>query len=642
MESRTAAPDTLLTSFDLHLFGEGSHLEIYEKLGSHVERRQRRSGAYFSVWAPNAERVGVMGDFNGWDASRHPLRCLGDSGIWSGFIPGLEQGALYKYEIQPRGGAAMQKADPYAFFAEKPPKSASVLWNIDTYRWRDAEWMSRRAQSDPLKRPLNIYECHLGSWRRVPEEGNRPLSYRELSRELVEYAVSMGYTHVELLPVMEHPFDGSWGYQTTGYFAPTSRFGTPQDFMYFVDRCHQAGLGVILDWVPSHFPTDGHSLGRFDGTALYEHADPRKGFHPDWGTWIFNFGRHEVRNFLLSNAMFWLKKYHVDGLRMDAVASMIYLDYSRKPGEWIPNAYGGNENLEAVAFLKEFNTLVHRDFPGVLTIAEESTAWPMVSKPVHLGGLGFSLKWNMGWMHDMLQYVAKEPVHRKYHHYDATFSMVYAYTENFILVLSHDEVVHGKRALLDKMPGDRWQKFAGLRCFYGYMLGHPGKKLLFMGGEIGQWKEWDHAHSLDWHLLAGEDHAKLQEYVRVLNHLYLREPALYGVDFEPGGFEWIDCHDSDNSVFSFVRFDEPRRQCLVFVSNFTPVPRHGYRIGVPSPGFYEEILNSDSELFGGSNLGNRGGMPAEPVPWHGRAQSMPITAPPLATVVFKWHEEAPR
>ncbi|MBI5202403.1 MAG: 1,4-alpha-glucan branching protein GlgB [Elusimicrobia bacterium] len=626
----------VLGELDLHLWNEGRHWTIYEKLGAHLAEEGGKEGVRFSVWAPSAGGVSVVGDFNGWQGGKSRLEQQGVSGIWTAFVPGVAQGAAYKYEIQPRhGGPAVQKVDPFAFYAEVPPKSASIVWGIEGYNWRDGDWMKRRAESDPLHKPINVYEVHLDSWRKVPEEGNRPLGYRELAHELVDYCAGMGYTHIELMPITEHPFTGSWGYQTTGYFGPTSRYGTPQDFMYFVDRCHQAGLGVILDWVPAHFPTDGHGLARFDGTALFEHEDPRQGFHPDWGTYIFNYGRHEIRNFLLASALFWLKKYHLDGLRLDAVASMLYLDYSRKQGEWIPNRFGGRENLEAVGFLKEFNALTHRDFPGILTIAEESTAWPMVSRPVHLGGLGFSLKWNMGWMHDMLVYISKEPIHRKYHHYDATFSMIYAYTENFMLVLSHDEVVHGKRAMLDKFPGDGWQKFAGLRGFYGFMFGHPGKKLTFMGAEMGQWKEWDWKNSLDWHLLKEPLHGKLNEYVKALNLLYKNEPALWTADFDSKGFEWIDCNDTDNSVFSFVRYSADRQDALVFVTNFTPVVRESYRIGLPSPGRYDEVLNSDSELFGGSNVGNAGGRDAEDQPWHGRSHSTVVTVPPLATVVFK-------
>ncbi|MFA6317635.1 MAG: 1,4-alpha-glucan branching protein GlgB [Elusimicrobiota bacterium] len=624
-----------LSDFDLHLFGEGTHLQVYERLGSHLVTIDGKKGANFAVWAPNAEDVSVVGEFNGWNRDKHRMSHLGSSGIWDLFIPGVAQGANYKYSVKTKTGETIEKADPYGFYFEVPPKSATTVWDLGGYAWGDGAWMEKRAAANPLDGPINVYECHLASWRRVPEEGCRNLTYRELAHTLPEYLKSMGYTHVELTPVMEHPFGGSWGYQTLGYFAPTSRHGTPQDFMYFVDKCHQMGIGVILDWVPSHFATDGHGLGRFDGTCLYEHADPRKGFHPDWGSYIFNYGRHEVKNFLLSSALFWLKVYHCDGIRVDAVASMLYLDYSRKEGEWIPNQYGGRENLEAVEFLKTFNTIAHRDCPGVLTIAEESTAWGMVSRPVHLGGLGFSLKWNMGWMHDMLTYISKEPVHRKYHHNDATFAMIYAYHENFMLVLSHDEVVHGKRALLDKMPGDLWQKFANMRVFYAFMLGFPGKKLLFMGGEFGQWWEWDHNQSLQWHLLDYQPHQQLQSYVKTLNHLYLSEPSLHQKDFEPGGFEWIDCNDYENSVFTMIRYDRERKDFLVIACNFTPVPRQGYRMGMPVPGFYREIVNSDSEFFGGSNLGNGGGVHTQDVPWHGRPCSAVITLPPLGAVILK-------
>ncbi|MBI4678773.1 MAG: 1,4-alpha-glucan branching protein GlgB [Elusimicrobia bacterium] len=624
-----------LSDFDLHLFGEGTHLQVYERLGSHLVSLDGKPGTNFAVWAPNAEAVSVVGDFNGWNRDSHRMNRLGNTGIWDLFVPGIQQGANYKYAIKSKTGETFEKADPYAFYFEVPPKSASRVWDIGGYQWGDGAWMEKRAKVNPLDGPINVYECHLASWRRVPEDGGRALNYRELATALPEYLKAMGYTHVELTPVMEHPFGGSWGYQTLGYFAPTSRHGTPQDFMYFVDRCHQAGIGVLLDWVPSHFATDGHGLGRFDGTCLFEHADPRKGFHPDWGSYIFNYGRHEVRNFLLSSALFWLKAYHADGIRVDAVASMLYLDYSRKEGEWIPNQYGGRENLEAVEFLKSFNTIAHRECPGVLTVAEESTAWGKVSRPVHLGGLGFSLKWNMGWMHDMLTYMSKEPIHRRYHHNDATFAMIYAYHENFMLVISHDEVVHGKRALLDKMPGDLWQKFANMRVFYTFMLGFPGKKLLFMGGEFGQWWEWDHNQSLQWHLLDYQPHQQLQAFVKTLNHLYVAEPCLHQKDFEPGGFEWIDCNDSDNSVFTMIRYDRDRRSFMVFACNFTPVPREGYRIGLPAAGFYREILNSDSEFFGGSNMGNNGGVQTQEAPWHGRPCSALVTLPPLGAVILK-------
>ncbi|MBI5209035.1 MAG: 1,4-alpha-glucan branching protein GlgB [Elusimicrobia bacterium] len=624
-----------LSDFDLHLFGEGTHLQVYDKLGSHLTAAGGKAGASFAVWAPNAQAVSVVGDFNGWEGERHRMNHLGQSGVWELFIPGVRQGAAYKYRLRAKSGEVLEKADPYAFFFEVPPKSASLVWDLGGYAWGDGAWMEARAKANPLDGPINVYECHIGSWRRVPEEGDRHLTYRELAHTLPEYAKSMGYTHVELTPIMEHPFGGSWGYQTLGYFAPTSRHGTPQDFMYFVDRCHQLGVGVLLDWVPSHFATDGHGLGRFDGTCLYEHSDPREGFHPDWGSFIFNYGRHEVKNFLLSSALFWLKAYHADGLRVDAVASMLYRDYSRKEGEWIPNKYGGRENLEAVEFLKTFNTVAHRDCPGVLTVAEESTAWPQVSRPVHLGGLGFSLKWNMGWMHDMLSYISKEPIHRKYHHNDATFAMIYAYHENFMLVISHDEVVHGKRALLDKMPGDLWQKMANMRVFYAFMMGFPGKKLLFMGAEFGQWYEWDHNTSLQWHLADFQPHQQLQAFVKAINHLYLQEPCLHQKDFDAGGFEWIDCNDYDNSVFTMLRYDRHRREFLVFACNFTPVPRYGYRVGVPAGGYYREVLNSDSEFFGGSNVGNAGGVHTEAVPWHGRPHSVCLNLPPLGAVILK-------
>ncbi|MBI5197939.1 MAG: 1,4-alpha-glucan branching protein GlgB, partial [Nitrospirae bacterium] len=546
------------------------------------------------------------------------------------------EGTIYKFEIRSRShGYIAQKSDPYAFYAEVRPKSASIVHALDRYVWQDRTWMEKRSRQDDLHKPMSIYEVHLGSWMRAPEEGNRFLTYRELADRLIPYVQEMGFTHLQLMPICEHPLDASWGYQTVGYFAPTSRSGTPEDFMAFMDACHQKGIGVILDWVPAHFPRDGHGLGRFDGTALYEHADPRKGEHQDWGTLIFNYGRNEVRNFLLSNALFWLDKYHVDGLRVDAVASMIYLDYSRKSGEWIPNMYGGNENLEAIDFLKKFNEKVHQDHPGILTIAEESTAWPGVSRPTYLGGLGFSLKWNMGWMHDILRYFSKESVHRKYHHHDLTFGLLYAFTENFVLPLSHDEVVHGKRSLLDKMPGDFWQRFANLRALYGFMFGHPGKKLLFMGGEFGQWDEWNHDRSLDWHLLQYEPHRGLQRYVKDLNHLYRSQPALYEVDFQWNGFEWIDFHDAENSAISFLRRARNPEDLIVFVCNFTPVPRKNYRIGVPAPGFYREILNSDSDLYWGSNMGNAGGVWAEPRPYQGRPYSVLLTLPPLSVLMLK-------
>jgi 1,4-alpha-glucan branching enzyme len=622
----------LLTGFELHLFGEGTHYEAYNMLGAHMTSCEGVAGVRFAVWAPNAEAVYLVGDFNDWDTRRNPMR-LRDGGAWEIFMPGAGEGARYKYFVRSRHRAYRQmKADPYGFFSEVPPHSASVVANLDAYQWGDAQWMEARARRDWLKEPVSIYEVHLESWLRGP--GNQPLTYRELAARLADYVTRMGYTHVELLPIMEHPFSGSWGYQVIGYFTPTARFGPPQDFMYLVDRLHQAGVGVIVDWVPGHFPKDAHGLAYFDGTALYEHEDPRKGEHQDWGTKIFNFGRNEVREFLISNALFWLKRYHIDGLRVDAVASILYLDYSRKPGEWVPNQYGGNENLEAIDCLRQFNELAHQA-PGAITIAEESTAFPGVSRPVYLGGLGFTMKWNMGWMHDMLEYFSKEPVHRKFHHNDITFSLLYAFSENFVLPISHDEVVHGKQSLLSKMPGDEWQRFANARAFLAYMYAHPGKKLLFMGSEIGQYEEWNHTTQVRWELLEFDYHRKLQDFVRELNRLYRAEPALYEVDYHWDGFEWVDLNDVDNSVIAFLRRARNREDFLLFCCNFTPVPRTDYRFGVPAPGYYQEILNSDSEHFGGSNMGNAGGVAAEPIPHHGRPHSVKVTLPPLAVVAFK-------
>jgi 1,4-alpha-glucan branching enzyme len=626
----------VLTDFDLHLIGEGSHYKKYDKLGAHVMEIDGVSGVHFSVWAPNAKKVSVIGDFNNWNATTSPMRSLGSSGIWETFVPGVGEGAIYKFEIRSKFGKyTAQKADPFAFCFELRPKSASVVYDISRYSWNDGDWIDRRSRVNWLESPVAVYEVHLGSWMRVPEEGGRWLTYGELAEKLIPYVKYMGYTHIELLPITEHPLDASWGYQTIGYFAPTSRYGKPKDFMRFVDLCHQSGIGVILDWVPAHFPTDGHGLGFFDGTCLYEHEDPRKGFHPDWGTKIFNYGRNEVRNFLLSNALFWFEKYHMDGLRVDAVASMLYLDYSRKGDEWIPNVFGGRENLEAIDFLKKFNEASHQYHPGVQTIAEESTAWPNVSSPTYLGGLGFSMKWNMGWMNDTLTYFSKDPVHRKFHHNDLTFSLVYAFSENFVLPLSHDEVVHGKRSLLDKMPGDMWQKFANLRALYGLMYGHPGKKLLFMGGEFGQWDEWNFEKSLDWHLLEFEPHKGLRRFVRDLNIVYRSEPSLYEIDFDYTGFEWIDFHDVEGSVISFLRRAKDHDDFTILVCNFTPVPRTGYRIGVPVPGFYKEILNSDSNYYWGSNTGNYGGVYAENTPFQYRPCSISITLPPLSTIFLK-------
>ena len=622
-----------LSEFDLYLLGEGTHHKSYEKLGAHPTEIEGVPGVAFAVWAPNAQRVSVVGNFNNWNGRRHPMRVRGSSGIWELFIPGLVDGEVYKYEIRGHNDYVGLKADPFAFFAELRPNNASVVRDINNYAWHDQTWMEARSQRQSLKSPLAIYEVHLGSWRRG--EGNRMLSYRELAEQLVDYVREMGFTHLELLPVMEHPLDESWGYQTVGYFAPTSRHGTPQDFMYFVDYCHQNGIGVILDWVPAHFPSDAHGLAYFDGTHLYEHDDPRLREHPDWGTRIFNYGRSEVRNFLLNSALFWLEKYHADGLRVDAVASMLYLDYSRKPGQWIPNRYGGNENLDAIDFIKRFKELAHQEHPGVLTIAEESTAWPAVSRPTHLGGLGFSLKWNMGWMHDILIYFSKEPIHRKYHHYNLTFSLLYAFSENFVLVLSHDEVVHGKRALLAKMPGDVWQQFANLRSLYAFQITHPGKKMLFMGGEIGQWNEWNSKQSLDWNLLDYIPHQQVRRLVADLNHLYQAEPSLYEVDFEWQGFEWIDFHDTDNSVVVYQRRARDPNNHLVVVCNFTPLPRERYHIGVPASCFYREVLNTDAAHYGGSGVTNSPGRQAVPMPWQNQPCHIDVTLPPLGIAIFK-------
>lgn len=626
----------VLSEFDLHLFGEGKLFRAYEKLGAHPCVHQGIKGVNFAVWAPNAQRVSVVGNFNEWDGRRHPMRVRGGVGIWELFIPELDAGEFYKFEILPQNGEGpFTKADPWATAAELRPKTASVVWNVSEYQWGDREWMAARSQQNPLSKPLSIYEVHIGSWKRKFDEGCRWLTYRELAETLVPYAREMGFTHLELMPVVEHPFDGSWGYQATGYFAPTSRYGTPEDFQYFVDTCHQAGLGVIMDWAPAHFPDDPHGLAWFDGTHLYDHQDPRKGYHPEWKSRIFNYGRTEVRNFLVNSALSWFDRYHIDGLRVDAVASMLYLDYARNHGEWVPNQFGGNENLEAVEFLKELNAIVHQEHPGILMIAEESTAWPGVSRPTYVGGLGFSFKWNMGWMHDTLEYFQLDPIYRKYHQNKVSFGLMYAFTENFILVLSHDEVVHGKKALLDKMPGDDWQRFANLRALYGHMWGHPGKKMLFMGGEIGQWWEWNHDDSLQWHLLDYERHKGLQRYVADLNRLYQSEPALYEVDFDWQGFEWIDLHDSDNSTITYIRYAKEKTQPVICAGNFTPVPREQYRMGVPQGGYYRELLNSDSELYGGSNMGNGGGVNADPIPWHGQPFSILVTLPPLSVVFFK-------
>ena len=627
---------TLLTDHDIFLFKEGTHCKLYDKLGAHETTVNGVSGTYFAVWAPNAERVSVVGDFSQWNVASHPLKSRTDgSGIWEGFIPGVCSGTLYKYRIASGyHHYQVDKGDPFAFSWETPPRTASLVWDL-SFEWNDREWMVNRRKHNALDAPWAIYEVHLGSWRRVPEEGGRPLSYREMARQLADYVKEMGFSHVELLPVMEHPFYGSWGYQSSGYFAPTARYGTPQDFMYLVDHLHQNGIGVILDWVPSHFPNDEHGLAYFDGTYLYEHQDPKKGFHPEWNSYIFNYGRHEVRAFLLSSALFWLDKYHIDGIRVDAVASMLYLDYARKAGEWIPNEHGGKENLEAIAFIRTLNEAIYRDHPDVQTIAEESTAWPMVSRPTYLGGLGFGMKWNMGWMHDTLSYVAQNPIHRKYHHDQLTFSIWYAFYENFALPLSHDEVVHGKGSLLGKMPGDDWQKFANLRLLFGYMYAHPGKKLLFMGGELAQWREWSHDASLDWHLLQYPFHQGIQHWVRDLNHLYRTEGALHELDFTQEGFEWIDVHNWQESIISFLRKGKSSDDVFLVVCNFTPVPRHNYRVGVPRGGFWREILNSDADTYGGSGHGNLGGAEAAPVPAHGRFHSLSLTLPPLGIVFLK-------
>ena len=626
----------VLTDFDLHLFGEGTHNRIFEKLGAHRIRLGSTTGVHFAVWAPNADRVSVIGDFNGWDGRVHVMRLLAPAGVWELFIPDLADGEKYKFEIRTTAGHLYKKSDPFGVAFEAPPQTASVVRDISHYPWNDDEWMATRASHNGwFDRPMSVYEVHLGSWARVPEESHRFLSYRELADRLVPYVTDAGFTHIELLPVMEHPFSGSWGYQVLGFFAPTSRYGSPEDFKYFVDVCHQAGIALILDWVPGHFPKDEHGLAWFDGTALFEHADPRQGEHQDWGTLIFNYGRNEVRNFLLSNALFWLEEYHIDGLRVDAVASMLYLDYSRPAGEWLPNRFGGRENLEAIDFLQRLNTLTHGAHAGTITAAEESTAFPGVSRPVHLGGLGFTYKWNMGWMHDILEYAQQDPVYRRWSHNLLTFSMLYAFTENFILPFSHDEVVHGKGAMLDKMPGDAWQKYATLRTLYGFMFGHPGKKLLFMGDEFGQWREWSHDRSLDWHLLDDPAHAGMKAYVQALNWHYHAEPALHEVDFDPSGFRWIDCNDNENSVVSMVRYAKDPRDFVVVVVNFTPVPRAEYRLGVPDAGFYAELLNSDSAMFGGSNVGNGGGTGSEPVPAHGFEHSLRLTLPPLACLLLK-------
>jgi len=625
----------LLSDQDVYLFNEGRQYRAYSSLGAHLTKVGGVPGVSFSVWAPNARGVSVVGSFNGWNPSSNPLHPHASSGIWEGFIPGVAKGATYKFHIVSRErGYVVDKMDPFGVYHEVAPRTASIVWDLD-YQWADRDWMQNRASKSGLQDAISIYEVHLGSWMRVPEEDNRSLTYREIAPRLADHVERLGFTHVELLPVMEHPFYGSWGYQTTGYFAPTSRYGTPQDFMYLVDYLHQRGIGVILDWVPSHFPSDEHGLAYFDGTHLFEHADSRLGFHPDWNTFIYNYGRNEVRSFLLSSGMFWLDQYHADGLRVDAVASMLYLDYSRKAGEWIPNKFGGRENLDAIDFLRQLNQEAYKEFPGIQMYAEESTAWPMVSKPIYLGGLGFGMKWDMGWMHDTLAYFSQDPIHRQYLQGTLTFRMLYGYTENFVLPLSHDEVVHGKGSLIGKMPGDEWQKFANLRLLYGYMFAQPGKKLLFMGDEFGQVREWTHESSLEWHVLQYPLHSGVMAWVEQLNRTYKAEPGLHVFDADPAGFEWMDCNDTNSSVLSFLRKGKSPKDTILAVFNFTPVPRQPYRIGVPSGGFWREILNSDGKEYGGSGWGNMGGKQAEEQTVHGRPYSLTLTLPPLAAIFFK-------
>ncbi len=632
---------TFLTADDLHLFAEGTHCRLYDKFGAHTCTLNDEEGSYFAVWAPNAERVSVMGDFNEWSPATAVLFPRDSSGIWEGFVPGAKHGDRYKYHVVSRyHGYKVDKADPFARCTEVPPAQGSRIWNLD-YKWGDTEWMANRGVRNSLDQPISIYEVHVGSWRRKPEEKGRPLSFLEMSSQLPEYVREMGFTHVEFLPVMEHPFFGSWGYQTTGYYAPTARYGTPQDFMNLVDALHQAGIGVILDWVPSHFPTDAHGLGYFDGTHLYEHADPRQGRHRDWDTLVFNYGRHEVQSFLVSNALFWLDKYHADGLRVDAVASMLYLDYSRKDGEWVPNEFGGRENLSAISFLRTLNERVYKEYPDTQTIAEESTAWPMVSRPTYVGGLGFGLKWDMGWMHDTLSYISQDPLFRRYHHDKLTFRGLYMFTENFALPLSHDEVVYGKGSLLGKMPGNEQQKFANLRLLFGYMFAQPGKKLLFMGGEFGQGREWEHDHSLEWQLLESPDHKGVQRWVRDVNRLYTGEPAMHSLDTQSMGFEWIDCRDAESSVISLLRRGKTDQAPILCVFNFTPIPRFNYGVGVPMCGFWSEILNSDAEYYGGQGFGNLGGRETVPISVHGRPNSLTLTLPPLAALFFRFEGAEP-
>ncbi|MGB9243788.1 MAG: 1,4-alpha-glucan branching protein GlgB [Candidatus Acidiferrales bacterium] len=624
-----------ISEFDLYLLAEGTHYRAYEKLGAHVTEMDGKRGVQFAVWAPNAKRVSIIGDFNNWNPNTAVMQ-PSTAGIWEGFVPDIAQGASYKYHIESRyRDYKVDKADPYGFASEIRPQTASRVWNLENYSWHDEAWMKNRTNSNSLSSPLSFYEMHLGSWKRALDENNRWLTYRELAPLLADYVHDSGFTHVELIPVMEHPFDGSWGYETLGYFAPTSRFGTPDDFMYLVDYLHQRGIGVVLDWVPAHFPKDEAGLGYFDGSHLYEHEDPRQGEHPDWNTFVFNYGRNEVQNFLIGNALFWLDKYHVDGLRVDAVASMLYLDYGRREGQWIPNRFGGKENLDAVHFLRTLNEHVYGAYPDTMMIAEESTSWPQVSRPIYLGGLGFGLKWNMGWMHDVLNYMSQDPVYRNYHHNEITFSLVYAFAENFVLPFSHDEVVYGKGSMIRKMPGDDWQKFANLRLLYGFMFGHPGKKLLFMGDEFGQWSEWNHDASLEWNLLEHPSHSGLQRWVRDLNTLYRGEPLLHTMDFNSAGFEWVDCKDFQRSIISFLRRGQNPNEQLLFVCNFTPVVRQNYRVGVPLEGYWKEILNSDAPLYGGSGQGNFGGLSTVPLPIHGRPFSLNMTLPPLGIVIFR-------
>ncbi len=620
-----------LGDLDLHLFGEGRHHALWRHLGAHPRRHQGADGTALAVWAPGARSVRVVGDFNSWDGRFHPMRALGGSGVWELFLPGVGPGARYKFEILDANGAIQLKTDPFAFATEPPPATASLV-TASSYEWHDADWLAQRAAADPLRRPISIYEVHLGSWRRVPEEGDRPLTYLELAEQLPDYVAGMGFTHVELLPVAEHPFTGSWGYQVSCYYAPTARFGTPDEFRALVDALHARGIGIIVDWVPAHFPKDQFALARFDGTALYEHADPRQGEHPDWGTLVFNFGRHEVRNFLIANALYWIEEFHIDGLRVDAVASMLYLDYSRKEGEWVPNRFGGRENLDAVEFLKELNTVVYGAHPGVMTVAEESTAWPAVSKPTYLGGLGFGFKWNMGWMHDTLQYFSKDPVHRRHHHHHLTFGLLYAFSENFVLPLSHDEVVHGKGSLLRKMPGDRWMKLANLRALLAWMWAHPGGRLLFMGGELAQDREWSHDRSLDWHLLDDQGHAGVQALVRSLNDLAVSHPAIWELEYDRAGFRWIDANDADQNVLSFARFSADGSRVIVCVANLSGLHRGGYRIGVPRAGRWEQVLDTTSTVFGGDNPERVGDRWTEPVTWHGLPQSLALDLGPFGVV----------